>query len=99
VKTARIRQPTHDELADLETRRATGLAAAAAATTDVKAATAASTDVKASAAAAMKAAASTTVTDAAASTADNCRRRTDLSHTLDDIAEFALAAMRLVVNN
>ncbi|MGA8331441.1 MAG: hypothetical protein WB777_19415 [Mycobacterium sp.] len=88
MKTARIRQPTHDELADLETRRATGLATAAA-----------STDVKASAATAVKASASTTVTDAAASTADNCRRRTDLSHTLDDIAEFALAAMRFVVNN
>lgn len=95
AQTACVRQPTRHELADLETSSGTGLAAAA------------TTAMQAAAAATVQAATSTTVqaassaaamTAAAASTADN-GRRTDLSHRLDDIAEFALPAMRFVVNN
>jgi hypothetical protein len=98
VSAGPVRQPTHDEGADLQTRSGSELAAAASAAVEAAAASAVTAAAAASAAVEAAAAASA-VTAAAAASADNGRRSTDLSHAIDNIAEIALAAMRFVVNN
>jgi hypothetical protein len=92
-RTARIRQPTRTELADVETTSGTGLAAAASAAAVTAAASAAAVTASAASATVTASAASATVTASAASAADNGRRRTHFSHALDTIVEFAPAAI------
>ncbi|BBX46074.1 hypothetical protein GCM10009641_61950 [Mycobacterium cookii] len=86
-RAVRVRQPARAELADLG--RA-DLAAAAGATAVTAAAGSATETATAGA---------TAVAAATGSTAENDRCAAGLSHDADFIAEFAVAAMRFVVNN